>query len=171
MLMHAVLIRTFGSIPTTQIGCRSIPSSSDSLVPQFQPGEYYLGLSLRPVGDTLRSHLRLEEEQGLVIMSVLEDSSASEAGLEQHDVLTFIDGVKIVGQQMLVDAIQEAGKNDREVELSYIRAGEHAKLSLKPMKRENFEANEACARGCKTVQVGAGTDRTSSEGVALLLPQ
>jgi hypothetical protein len=122
--------------------------------PQFQPGEYYLGLSLRPVGDTLRSHLRLEEEQGLVIMSVLEDSSASEAGLEQHDVLTQIDGVKILGQQMLVDAIQEAGENDREVELSYIRAGEHAKLSLKPMKRESFEASEAAPEDEKRFKVG-----------------
>ncbi len=67
--------------------------------PQFQPGEYYLGLSLAPVGDTLRSHLRLDEEQGLVVMSALDDSSAGEAGLERHDVLTQIDGVKIPGSR------------------------------------------------------------------------
>ena len=122
--------------------------------PAFQPGEYYLGVSLRSAGETLRSHLRLEDEQGLVVMSVADDSSAAQAGLEEHDVLTHVDGVKITGQQMLVDAIQEAGKNDRDVELSYIRVGEHEKLSLKPMKRENFEAAEATPEHTQPFKLG-----------------
>lgn len=130
------------------------PEQWGRFMSQVRSGEYYLGLSLRPVDETLRSHLRLEEEQGLVVMSVLEDSSAGEAGLEKHDVLTQIDGVKITGQQMLVDAIQEAGKNDREVELSYVRAGEPAKLSLKPMKRENFEASEAAPENVQPFPLG-----------------
>lgn len=130
------------------------PEQLGQFGPRFQPGEYYLGLSLRPVGETLRSHLRLEEEQGLVIMSVLDDSSANEAGLEKHDVLTQIDGVKITGQQMLVDVIQEAGKNDREIELSCIRAGEHEKRSLKPMKREDFEASEAASGAAEAFKLG-----------------
>lgn len=130
------------------------PEQLGRFMPQFQPGEYYLGLSLRSVDETLRSHLRLDEHQGLVVMSVLDDSSAAAAGLEEHDVLTEIDGVKITGQQMLVDAIQEAGKNDREVELSYIRIGEPEKLSLKPMKRENFEASEAAPENAKRFELG-----------------
>ena len=87
-------------------------------------------------------------------MSVLDDSSAGEAGLEKHDVLTQIDGAMITGQQMLVDAIQEAGKNDREIELSYIRAGEHEKLSLKAMQRENYEASEAAPEDAQPFKLG-----------------
>ena len=130
------------------------PEQLGQFAPPFQPGEYYLGISLGPAGDTLRSHLRLNEQQGLVVMTVAGDSSAGEAGLERHDVLVEIDGVEITGQQMLVDAIQEAGKNDREVELSYIRAGEHDKVSLKPMKRENFEAREAAPEHARSFKLG-----------------
>ncbi len=55
---------------------------------------------------------------------------------------------------MLVDVIQEAGKNDREVELSYIRAGEHDRVSLTPMKRENFEANEEATEDARRFKLG-----------------
>ena len=108
-------------------------------------GEYYIGLSLGPVSEILRSHLRLEEGQGVVVMSVLEESSAAEAGLEKYDIVLEIDGVKITDHEMLVDAIQAAGKADRAVELSYVRGGEHSMLSLKPMKREDFEPRQADA--------------------------
>lgn len=96
---------------------------------------HYLGITLQPVDDTLRSHLRLEPQVGLVVCDVVEGSPAREVGLQRHDVLTAADEQPLRGHDQLVQAVQQAGSGDRAMILALIRAGAAQTLTIKPARR------------------------------------
>ncbi len=90
----------------------------------------WLGVLTKPVSETLRIHL--DVEQGVVLDYVAPESPASKAGLRQHDILLSVEGKAVSSQQDLREAIQghrpgdklnlqviaQGGKGEREVELA-----------------------------------------------------
>ncbi|MDG2385403.1 MAG: PDZ domain-containing protein [Pirellulaceae bacterium] len=104
-------------------------------VSQQKLGDYYIGLALGDVSDTLRSQLKLDDGVGIVVADVADETPAREAELMQHDVLVRVDGEQVVSPQMLIDAVQNAGGEDRTMRVEYLRAGEMKELELKPQKR------------------------------------
>ena len=103
---------------------------------QQRLGDYYVGLALGEISDTLRSQLQMEDGVGIAVAAVADESPAHEAGLMQHDVLVRVDGENIVSHQMLIDAVQNAGEEGHMLQMDYLRAGEMKELELTPNKRE-----------------------------------
>ena len=100
-----------------------IPPGTDVIVSStVAASTHYLGITLQPVDETLRSHLRLEPQVGLVVWDVVEGSPASEVGLQRHDVITAADEQPIQGHDQLVQAVQQAGSEDRAMVVALIRA-------------------------------------------------
>ena len=66
------------------------------VLPQEKHGKAaWLGVLTKPVSETLRIHLDVEE--GVVLDYVAPDSPASKAGLRQHDILLAVEGkVKLI---------------------------------------------------------------------------
>ena len=93
-------------------------------------GAAWLGVLTKPVSETLRVHL--DVEQGVVLDYVAPESPASKAGLRQHDIILSVAGEAISSQQDLREAIQahspgdqvtlqvivQGGKGEREVEMA-----------------------------------------------------
>lgn len=99
--------------------------------------DYWLGLDCTPVSPAMRSQLKLDEEQGLVVENVMPESPAANAGFKQHDLLLAAGDkpLKDVGQLMTL--LDES--KDRELAFQLLRAGEKMSLTVKPEKRPQAE--------------------------------
>ncbi|MFM8175476.1 MAG: PDZ domain-containing protein, partial [Pirellulaceae bacterium] len=89
---------------------------------------FALGVSLEPpAGD--------ESAPGLVIKEVMENSAASEAGLEPGDRIVVIDGEEVESVEQVVDLVQKAGAEGKSMDLVIQRGegGEEEKqIEVKP---------------------------------------
>jgi serine protease Do len=70
-----------------------------------------LGFEVEAIAAPLRAQLGLPEGEGVVVASVVSESDAAKAGLQQYDVLQTIDDAPIAGPEMLHESIgKEPGK-------------------------------------------------------------
>jgi hypothetical protein len=86
---------------------------------------YALGVSLEPpAGD--------ESAAGLVIKEVMDNSAASEAGLEPGDRIVVIDGEDVESVEQVVELVQKAGADDKTMDLVIQRGDEEKQIEVKP---------------------------------------
>ncbi len=99
------------------------------------PQEYYIGISIAPLDEALRTQLDLdlEDGQGIVVMETVEDSPAAEAGLRANDILISINDEPIQGVESLIETIQEIAENAATFE--YLRKGETNTVEITPAAR------------------------------------
>jgi hypothetical protein len=93
----------------------------------------WLGLLSTPADETLRSHLQLAKDQGLVVRDVVADSPASAAGLHVHDVLLTLAETSLSSPEQLTQLVEAQGT--KELELQYIRAGQRGVAKITPAVR------------------------------------
>jgi C-terminal processing protease CtpA/Prc len=83
----------------------------------------YLGVNVAPVQENLRAHLKLPRGTGLLVESVVPDSPAEKAGLQQHDILMKVDDQIVVNFHQFITLIRNRAAGDR-VKLEILRAGQ-----------------------------------------------
>lgn len=141
LLAMAVMARAADEPAKTHAGPGK--ASVDSAAPKL--GDYWIGLACVPASDTLRAHLGLHDDQGLVVESVVPDSPAAKAGIEVNDVLVAAGNQKTGTIQELVDAISRAKKSKLTIQL--YRAGKLEKVDVTPAKRpEDMGVSEPGSR-------------------------
>jgi hypothetical protein len=99
----------------------------------------WIGLSCYPADETLRSQLKLGENEGLVVEALVPEGPADAAGVEAGDVLLKAGEATLSDVPDLAKAIAEAG--DKPVTLTLIRAGEKKTVEVTPAVRD--EADDA----------------------------
>ena len=77
---------------------------------------------------------KAEGKPGLEVKAVMEDSPAKKAGIEQGDILVSVNGSKISKIADLTNALQEAGKNEKEVAIEYKRGEKPFSVTVRPTK-------------------------------------
>ncbi len=90
----------------------------------------YLGISAVTVTPAIAAQLGVIAEQGVVIADVASSSPAAQAGLQQGDVITAIDGKPIKDEASLRQAIQSHQAGDT-IQLTILRNGRQMKVSAK----------------------------------------
>ena len=55
----------------------------------------WIGIQCGPIPRPLAAHLGLDQDQGQMVLNVVEDSPADRAGLDQYDVIVEIDGIEV----------------------------------------------------------------------------
>ncbi len=96
------------------------------------PRKFWIGLMCNPAEDALRSHLGLEEKQGLVVSEAVKDSPAAKAGLQQHDVVTKVGDKAVASIEDLVQAVEAS--EGKELAFELIRKGEKTSVKITPVK-------------------------------------
>ena len=97
----------------------------------------YIGIEMQSLrGDenkTLRSGLGLDEDQtGIIVTRVVPDQPADRAGVQEDDIITYVDGVDIDHTSGLLEII--AGKKvDQRASLTILRSDRKGKLSEKKL--------------------------------------
>ncbi len=94
----------------------------------------WIGLSCYPADETLRSQLKLGENEGLVVEALVPEGPADAAGVEAGDVLLKAGEASLSDVPDLAKAIAEAG--DKPVTLTLIRAGEKKTIEVTPAVRD-----------------------------------
>ena len=115
--------------------------------------KFMIGVFCEPVGAALASQLRLPNDTGLVVVNVAKDSPADKAGLELHDVLLYAGQSDLTSQDDLVKAVQEAGKEKREMTLEIIRGGRESEVTIKPIERPEGEFSGPDVRNMMKMQL------------------
>jgi len=75
-----------------------------------------------------------KSERGLIVERIMDESPASEAGIEQGDVILMINGKEAKDFASLQEAVQQAGKEDRSVKLKLERDGKELTVKIKPVE-------------------------------------
>lgn len=95
----------------------------------------FLGVQLTDLTPELRRHFGANEDQGVLVAKVVEDSPAARAGLRVGDVLTHVDG-EAVDSAFEVTARIGARKDGEVVGLEVVRGGRVDTLSATLETRE-----------------------------------
>lgn len=99
-----------------------------------------LGVRIQDLTDDLADAMDIDPSTGVLVADVAEDSAASEAGLQQGDVITAVDGepVRRPGALARVIGLKEPGT---EVEISILRNGEERSLTAELQSRQTRSAD------------------------------
>ncbi len=115
--------------------------SDDRLMQAQEPGakEYFLGVSCAPLTEDLRSSLKVDEQQGLVVMDVIPDSPAAVGGVQKGDILVAVGERELAEVGDLIAAVGAAAGNDMKITLA--RDGQRQDVSVTPKKRRDINFN------------------------------
>src|SRR5262245_6585339 len=86
------------------------------------PNAGFLGVKLGPVSDEVQEELKLESQDGIVVLELIPGSPAEKAGLQKMDVIRKVDGKDITDVEDFV-TVMEKSKPDQQVQFSVMREG------------------------------------------------
>jgi membrane-associated protease RseP (regulator of RpoE activity) len=98
-----------------------------------QRTDYYIGVPVRPLDDTLRAHLGLPAGEGLVVNEVMPNSPAAKAGVKPHDILIAAGDKALPDAQVLVAVVQAS--EGKPFDLKVVRGGKTQAISVTPERR------------------------------------
>lgn len=133
--LHVALVTALaGAVPVSVLAgeSQSSPPATTSPIAQEAPAPMgYLGVSLEPVPEALRSQLAgvLPTGQGIMIRDLIDDSPAAEAGLQDYDILVRFNDQLLFSPTQLVGLVRAEG-SDQKVTLHLLRAGEPKQVEV-----------------------------------------
>ena len=99
---------------------------------------YRIGIQCSQV-DAEEGEDEKEAKPGLEVKAVFDDSPAKKAGIEEGDILVSVNGSKINKIADLTDAVQDAGKNEKEVTIELKRDEKVVSVTVKPTKMNSSD--------------------------------
>jgi membrane-associated protease RseP (regulator of RpoE activity) len=123
----------------------------------------YLGVYTVPVEDMssrMRRRLQIKETEGVVVVEVMPDSPAEDAGLRHGDVITHVDGKRIENVEDLSKDLNQLGAG-KEVKLSVIREGKKREMTA---ELEEGPAEAFSERGFGRGEAPEFDDQAANEG-------
>jgi membrane-associated protease RseP (regulator of RpoE activity) len=112
--------------------------------PGFAHGAY-LGVEVQSMDQHLAEYFDVDEDEGILVTSVEEDSPAEQAEIHSGDVLIALDGEEITDTESITDILSEYEEGD-EVELEYVRKGRRHSTVLvleeKPFSWQSFSGHK-----------------------------
>ncbi len=109
--------------------------------------QYWIGIEGGEAPPALRSHLRLNEDQGLLINRVMPDSPADEGELKVYDVVTRVNGKPVRTISQLSEHVGEQGERKGRLAVEIIREGRPNTVWVTPSERPAPEAQPFPNRG------------------------
>lgn len=107
--------------------------AGDPMQEMIRPSDHWVGLQCGRMDPALRAQLGLDEDQGVLVEAVVNESPAAKAGIEKYDVLTKAGKRKLTKVQDLIDEVDAVKEGKLPVEL--IRKGKKKTVDVTPEKR------------------------------------
>ncbi len=96
--------------------------------------DFTTGLSVQNIDDGIAKYFKLENAKGVIVTRVNANSSASEAGIKESDIILQVNDFKIDNEQTIVGVLQEFRTN-QTVTLKILRETKTLSLPLKLERR------------------------------------
>ena len=97
----------------------------------------FLGVDMYDLTDGLREYFDVEDDEGVLIVNVIEDSPAEKAGFKSGDIIVKVDKRVIEDSDDLRKAISKH-EPDEKVKIDYIRNKKKSSKTVKLGEREDF---------------------------------
>jgi len=101
----------------------------------------YLGIDMYDLTEGLREYFKIEEDEGVLVITVMEDSPAEKAGFKSGDVITRVGKRRVEDSGDLRRAISRYDPGE-DVEIEYVRNKKKSKKKVKLADREDFESED-----------------------------
>ncbi|MCH7494958.1 MAG: PDZ domain-containing protein [Candidatus Marinimicrobia bacterium] len=101
----------------------------------------FLGVDMYDMTDGLREYFKLKDDEGVLVVNVVEDSPAEKAGFKSGDVITKVGKRSIEDSADLRKAISRS-EPDEEVKIEYVRNKKRSSVKVKIGDREDFENDD-----------------------------
>lgn len=98
-------------------------------MPMAEADKAYMGLGMEPLPAVLAGHLGLDVESCALVRATDPNGPAAQAGIQEHDVITAIDGKTIKCHACLCDLLNQHKPGD-EVKVALIHRGQAAEKTL-----------------------------------------
>lgn len=108
------------------------PTVTDVVAELIEEGEVdhaFLGVRPAPLTPQIRQRLGVEVEAGVLVIAVVADSPAREAGLEPGDLITAVDDETLRGVEELTAALRRREPGE-EITLTVLRDGEERQVDV-----------------------------------------
>ena len=106
-------------------------------LPEEIDNRFRIGIDCGPAPEALRVHLRLHDDSGVMVNSVMGDSPAGRAGIKRFDIIVEADGRPISSVADLVTAVNRTGSS--EMRLAVIHEGKEQLITVTPEERDPEE--------------------------------
>lgn len=97
----------------------------------------FLGVDMYDLTDGLREYFKVEENEGVLVVNVIEDSPAEKAGFKSGDIIVKVDKRVIEDSDDLGKAISKH-EPDEKVKIEYIRNKKKSSKTVTLGEREDF---------------------------------
>lgn len=104
-------------------------------------GGGYLGIDMYDLTEGLREYFKVEEDEGVLVVNVMEDSPAEKAGFKSGDVIIKVGKRVVEDSGDLRKAISRYDP-DEKVEIEYVRNKKKSTKKVKLGEREDFKTNQ-----------------------------
>jgi len=98
----------------------------------------YLGIDMYNMTEGLREYFKVAEDEGVLVVNVVEDSPAEKAGFKSGDIITKVGKRVVENSGELRRAISRHDPDD-SVEIEYVRDKKKSKKKVKLGDREDYE--------------------------------
>jgi len=89
----------------------------------------WIGVYTQEIDEDLSDAFNLDQDKGIVVVDVVDDSPAEEAGLKRKDVIVEFNGVKVDGSEPLADLVRDTKIGDK-VDVVVMRKGQKKTLTV-----------------------------------------
>ncbi len=96
---------------------------------QFFMGRPQLGVHVNDLNGDLAEYFKVKEDEGVLIIDVIEDSPAEDSGLKAGDIITMLDDSKISSHEDLIEALQDYDEGD-VASVQFVRKGTTQKVDV-----------------------------------------
>ena len=96
----------------------------------------YLGVMLQDLSPAMAKALQLDDQSGVLVSEVVDDSPAAKAGLLDGDVIIAFAGESLADNGALTRAVREAKPGDK-VEVTVLRDGQKKTINVELGERQN----------------------------------
>ncbi len=117
---HKTLEVTLGEREAEPEEFFSAPVMKRKMKMMFPEKRGYLGVRVEDISDELGDYFDVDEGEGVLVLEVMEDSPAEDAGLKPGDVILKVDDDKISDREDLIETVREHDPGER-VEITYKR--------------------------------------------------
>ncbi len=96
---------------------------------KYEGSTPWIGVYTQEIDKDISEAFNLDQDEGIVVVDVVDDSPAYEAGLKRKDVIIEFNGKKVDGSEPLADLVRETKVGDK-VDIVVMRKGEKKTLTL-----------------------------------------
>jgi membrane-associated protease RseP (regulator of RpoE activity) len=120
---------------------------AEKSAPPTEAKPWRIGLAVEPVDATLRAHLGLPEDAGVIVTEIMEKGPAANAGIAKNDIIVNANGRNVANLEQLRDIVAATSNNAHGLRLQVIHQGKRGDVFIKQeMTKPDSAAGQAGPR-------------------------